>query len=379
VASEESMIYDLGAILPELDLAYDLVEINLPKKTLLVVDSIDALGEHYGVEPQRIMNAIQRDLVEGAGANVCYVMETVEKNVFDYLGDGVVRLYNTQLNGRRMRELIIEKLRGLRVDEWHHAFTLLDGRLRALERVDLHLPEEVEKHVAVEDPSEKCISTGNESMDDVVGGLPCGGVALLEVGDDVPPDFLRAFEHTLIADQLVKKRGLVWFPLFAPDYGAFEKSMRKLAGKDMLATRMRILDAEANQEKVYDFVAPIEGSDAAQDMRYNSVKFMLGEAEEPYLSIIGYDAALARYGDGALNQLMVHVQAMKRNGHAVLMEATSSAENLKQLAHHAQLHVRLDSLAGTVVLCGVKPHTQYYYLDYQAAIGRLVPSLVPIV
>ncbi|MDD1771178.1 MAG: DUF2075 domain-containing protein [Methanomassiliicoccales archaeon] len=377
--SEESMIYDLGAILPELDLAYDLVEVNLPKKTLLVVDSMDALGEHYGIEPQRIMTAIQRDLVEGAGANVCYVMETSEKNVFDYLGDGVVRLYNTQQNGRRMRELVIEKLRGLRIDEWKHAFTLLDGRLRALERVNFRLPDDIEKHVAVKDPSKYCISTGNDAMDQVLGGLPRGGVALLEIGDDVPPDFLKAFEHALIADQLVKKRGLIWFPLFAPDYGAFEKSMKKLSGRDSIATYLRILDAEANQEKSYAFVAPIEGSDAGQDMRYNNIKFMLEEAEEPYLSIIGYDAALARYGENALNELMVHVQAMKRNGHAVLIEATSSSSCLKQLAHHAQLHVRLDSLAGTVMLCGVKPHTQYYYLDYEAAVGGLVPGLVPIV
>jgi len=377
--SEESMIYDLGAILPELDLAYDLVEVNLPKKTLLVVDSIDALGEHYGVEPQRIMTAIQRDLVEGAGANVCYVMETAEKNVFDYLGDGVVRLYNSQQNGRRVRELVIEKLRGLRIDEWQHIFTLLDGRLRALERVNLHLPDDVEKHVAVKDPSDISISTGNASMDAVLGGLPCGGVSLLEVGDNVPPDFLRAFEHALIADQLVKKRGLIWFPLFAPDYGAFEKNMRRLAGKDSLSAYLRILDAEGNQDKSYDFVAPVEGNDVSQDMRYNNIKFMLGAAEEPYLSIVGYDAALGRYGENALTGLMVHVQAMKRNGHAVLMEATSSSPNLMQLAHHAQLHVRLDSLAGTVLLSGVTPHTQYYYLDFQAAVGRLVPGLVPIV
>ncbi len=377
--SEESMVYDLGAILPELDLAYDLVEVNLPKKTLLVVDSIDALGEHYGVERQRIMNAIQRDLVEGAGANVCYVMETSEKNAFDYLGDGVVRLYNSQQNGRRVRELVIEKLRGMRIDDWKHVFTLLDGRLRALERVDLRMPEDTEKHIPVKDPSEKCISTGSASMDEVLGGLPRGGVALLEIGDDVPPDYVRAFEHALIADHLSKKRGLVWFPLFAPDYGAFEKSMRRLAGRDSLSSYLRILDADGSQDKSSDFVAAIEGSDAGQDMRYSNIRYMLGEAEEPYLSIIGYDAALGRYGENALTGLMVHVQAMKRNGHAVLMEATTSSANLKQLAHHAQLHVRLDSLAGTVVLCGVKPHTEYHYLDYSAAVGRLVPGLVPIV
>ncbi|HVO77809.1 MAG TPA: gas vesicle protein GvpD P-loop domain-containing protein [Methanomassiliicoccales archaeon] len=377
--SEEAMIYDLGTILPELDLAYDLVEMNLPNKTFLVVDSIDALGEHYGVEPQRIMNAIQKDLVEDAGANVCYVMETSDKNVYDYLGDGVVRLYNSQQNGRKVRELVIEKLRGLRVDDWKHIFTLLDGRLTALHRVNFHMPDDVEKHTAVKDPSDKCISTGSSSMDDVLGGLPCGGVALLEIGDDVPPDYLRAFEHALIADQLAKKRGLVWFPLFAPDYGAFERCMRKLVGKDPLSSYLRILDAETNQDKNCDFVAAIEGSDAAQDLRYNNLKFMLGKAEEPYLSIIGYDAAVSRYGENALSGLLVHVQAMKRNGHAVLMEATSSSPNMRQLAHHAQLHFRLDSLAGTIMLCGVKPHTQYYYLDYKGAVGKLVPNLVPIV
>jgi KaiC/GvpD/RAD55 family RecA-like ATPase len=377
--SEESIVFDVGAILPELELAYDLVEANLPKRTFLIVDSIDALAEHYGIERQRIMNTLQKDLVEQSGTNIAYVIETSEKNLFDYLGDGVVRLYNEQRDGRRIRELVLEKLRGLRVDRWKYPFTLLDGRLRVLESLQLRIPEDLEKHLPVKDPNEESISTGNTSMDGVLGGLPRGGVVLLEVGEDVSQEFLKAIEHVLIADQLSKRRGVVWFPLFAINYAVLEKQMRKLAGKEALSSGLRILDAEADLESRYDFVSMVEGSDATQDLRFNTLRYALSSAQEPYLSLLGFDSLQATYGMDTLTDVLVHVEAMKRNGHVVVIEATSSSGALKQLAHQAQLHLRLESLAGTVVLCGVKPYTQYYYLDFERSTGKIAPDLVAMV
>ena len=377
--TEDAVIFDMGAILPELELAYDIVEANLPKRTFVVVDSIDALAEHYGIKAQRIMNTLQKDLVEGSSANIAYVMETSEKNVFDYLGDGVVRLYNDQRDGRRVREIVLEKLRGQRVDRWKYPFTLLDGRLRVLESFWLRMPEDLDKHTSLKDPGEHGISSGNAYMDDVIGGLPKSGVVLVELGENVPQDFLRAFETALIADQVSKHRGVIWFPLFALNYGVIEKQLKKFAGKEGIAGGLKILDPDADLERSYEFVVPIEGSDATQDLRFSNLRYMLSSAQAPLLSILGFDSLLATYGPDSLPDILVHVEAMKRNGNVVLLEATSSASALKALAHQASVHLRLESLAGTVMACGVKPHTQYYYLDFEAAAEKIVPALVPMV
>jgi KaiC/GvpD/RAD55 family RecA-like ATPase len=376
----DGLVMDIGVILPELELAYDMAEANLPTKTFVVLDSIDALSEHYGVSSQRIMTTLQKDLVEQSSTNITYVMETSEKNVFDYLGDGVVRLYSNQTAGRRVRELVIEKLRGQMVERWKYPFTLIDGRLRVFENYWFTIPDEPDKHTTITDPSANKISFGNESMDAVFGGIKRGTMVLLEVGEDVPQEYVRAIEYSLVSDFLSKKRGVIWFPLFAVNYDTLDKQMRKMAGKDAVMGCMRVLDHEAITDKSYDFLTVIEGSDASQDLRMNSLRFMLSKAAvEPYISLLGFDSLEALYGEDVLPEINVHLEGMKRSGNVVFAEATTSSKSLKRLAHQAHLHMKIESLAGTVMLCGQKPHTPYYYLDFEQAKEKIAPVLIAMV
>ena len=92
IAPDGSLILDIGTMLPELELAYDITENNLPHQSLIILDSIEALSEIYGISAQRIMNVLQKDLVEHSATNIIYVLETSGKSIMDYLGDGVVRL-----------------------------------------------------------------------------------------------------------------------------------------------------------------------------------------------------------------------------------------------------------------------------------------------
>jgi len=317
--------------------------------------------------------------VEHSGTNVTYVMETSEKNVYDYLGDGVVRLYNLHKEGRRVRELVIEKLRGLQITRWKYPFTLVDGRLRVFEANWFNMPEEPEKHTPIHDPSAEMVSTGNASMDAEIGGLRRGSVVLLEICENVPQDIVRAIEYSLIADFLSKKRGVIWFPEFAVNYETLDRHMRKMVSKEALSGCVRVLD-NSPMEKSFEFVSVIEGSDAAQDLRLNSLRFMLARsAVEPYLSILGFDSLEALYGPDVLPDTFMHLEAMKRSGNVVLAEATTSSGSLKQLSHQARIHLKLESLAGTVMLCAQKPLTPYYYLDFEASVEGLAPKLVAMV
>ena len=92
IAPDGSLVLDIGTMLPELELAYDITENNLPKRSLVILDSIEALSEVYGISAQRIMNVLQKDLVEHSDTNIIYVLETSAKSIMDYLGDGVLIL-----------------------------------------------------------------------------------------------------------------------------------------------------------------------------------------------------------------------------------------------------------------------------------------------
>src|SRR5256886_14889584 len=81
----------LGFALPELEAAYEFVDGRLPERSLILIDSIDALGEHYGISAARLITVLQKDMVEGSEKNVLYVVETSGEPRLDYLADAVVR------------------------------------------------------------------------------------------------------------------------------------------------------------------------------------------------------------------------------------------------------------------------------------------------
>src|SRR2546426_1104566 len=123
----------LGFDLPELEDAYTFVDDRIPERSLVLIDSIDALAEHYGIPAGRLITVLQKDLVEGSKQNVLYVLESSGETRLDYLGDGVVSLASTDHQGRRLRVLTIEKLRGQQIQQHRYLYTLDGGRLTAFD------------------------------------------------------------------------------------------------------------------------------------------------------------------------------------------------------------------------------------------------------
>lgn len=378
--TQDEITLDLGVILPEMEVAYDLAETNLPRKTLVVVDSIDALSERYGIGSGRIINTLQKDLVENSGTNIVYTLEEAGKTELDYLGDGVIQMVSDDHEGRRTRQMVIEKLRGVSVEQWKYYFTLTGGRISVLEPTWVKIPERMQKHVALKDPTHRTVSSGNFYIDQYFGGFPKGSLVLWEFDLDVHLDVVRCLELGVMSDFLEKGRGVAWLPTYATDFSLVEEQLRMLVGSASLNKSMRILDIEAGQEQSYPFVTAIEGEDASQDLRMSSLKFMLGESVSPYLSILGYDAMEGVYSGNVFKQTLGHIDAMRRGGHVVIAIASAMSQSLPFLREQAKIHIRFESMAGCVMAAGMKPYSPYYYLDFNGKADVLpAPRLVPMI
>lgn len=378
--TQDEITLDLGIILPELEVAYDLAESNLPRKTLIVVDSINALSERYGISAERIINTLQKDLVENSGTNIIYTLEEAGKTGLDYLGDGVIQLESGDIDGRRTRQMVIEKLRGVSVEQWKYYLTLTGGRMSVFEPTWVRIPEHMQKHAAVKDPSSRTVSSGNFYMDQYLGGLPKGSLVLWEFDLDVHLDVVRCLELGIMSDFLEKGRGVVWLPTYATDHSVIEEQMRMLVGAGPLAKSFRILDTETGQEQSYPFLTAIEGENAGQDLRMSQIKYMLGDSSTPYLSVLGYDAMEGVYGSGVFRQTLAHIDAMRRAGHVVVAIASAMSQSLPMLREQAKIHLRFQNMAGCVMLAGMKPHSPYYYLDFSGSADKLpAPRLIPMI
>ena len=379
--TEGEITFDLGIMLPELEVAYDMVEMNLPQKTLIVVDSIDALSERYGIQAQRLVNTLQKDLVENSATNVVYTLEKSGKTDMDYLGDGVIQMLSGDRQGRRVRQLSIEKLRGQAVDRWKYYFTLNGGRMTVFDPTWVHIPETMRPLPTAPRMDDLTISSGNESLDQWFGRIPRGSLVLWEFGLDIHQDVVRCLELAIMSDVLQKGRGVAWLPMYATDYGLVERQMRMLTGKENIPA-LRILDVQGELAGQYEMVKTVEGEDIAQDLRWSEMRYMMegANASTPYLSILGYDAMEAIYGSGVFRSSLEHIDAMRRGGHVVVAIASSRSASLDALRQQAKLHIRFEDMAGCVMAAGMKPYTPYLYLDFEGPEGQLpVPKLVPMI
>jgi len=122
------------------------------------------------------------------------------------------------------------------------------------------------------------------------------------------------------------------------------------------------------------FVKKMEGADLANDLRWDSLKYLLKDSKEPYLSVLGLDALESVYGK-VIPKLMQHVDIMRRGGHMVILEATDGSAGLETLSHQARLHLRLENLNGSVLLRGIKPTTICHCLDLKDGVPLWKPML----
>lgn len=362
-----SITLELGSMLPELEMAYDIVESNLPLRTLIVLDSIEALAENYGIPAYRIMNALQKDLVEKAGTNVIFVMETAERSHLDYLGDGIVILRNALQGEDRVRTIDIEKLRGSSIRNWRYLFTLDGGRMTVIARdVDLEGPLLPRSDEAL--PPDKT-SLGWRELDRVFGGAPLGSLTLLEIGQRSPLGLLERIESTLVAQHLSAGRGVIWYPQRTLD---LNKLPEKLG--DAPLNSLHVLDTSGVEES-FPFLKKMEGEDLGNDLRWDSLKYLLKGSKEPYVSILGLDALMSAYGDDVVPTLIQHVDLMRRGGHIVIIEANEGTTGSDALSHQARLHLRVGNMNGSIFLKGMKPNTIVHCLHVMDGQLSLKPML----
>jgi KaiC/GvpD/RAD55 family RecA-like ATPase len=376
-SGENEIVVTVGSMMPEIEMAYDVVDRALPERTLVVIDSIDALSEKYGIPSAKIVNALQKDLVDGVGTNVVYILETPDP-LMDYLGDGVLYLSLVRQGERRIRIIDILKLRGCEVKQPQYVYTLLGGRVRTFEYWRYMKPEKQTPFEPLADPSPKMVSTGIKDLDSMLdGGIRRGSLVLLELGKSVPVVSTAAIEASLICSFASQGRGVIWAP--TKKAGA-EDSREEIIGfleADKFDKNVKILEPHATPGSSKAYALSLEGENISVDMKWQSIQFALKETAQPYLSVAGFDTLESIYGANVLDGMMDYISALLNVGGVFLAVVTPSAKSLSKLADLAHTHIRMDKVSGVTLLSGEEPFTPSYALT-QPEPGDFRPRLVPI-
>ena len=370
----------IGFDLPEVEAAYDFVDARIPERSLVLIDSVDALAEHYGIAPSKLINVLQRDLVEGSRQNVLYVLEGSGETRLDYLGDGVVNLTATEHEGRRLRVMTIEKLRGQQVRQHKYLYTLDAGRLEAFQIATSAGDVTPKAWKVVPDPSKGSVSTGMRALDELLGGLPKGRVVAFEISTQVPADYVDWLRTALICNFVVQGRGVAHVP---PRKGSAEY-VRELVGGHLPQ------HAADNHIQVFESVTlgsgevsrnalHMEGNSVDTDLKWSNVEFHLPKSAHPYLALIAFDTLESVYGDKVLEQMSGVLASVRRSDDVFVGFATPQSASAAKLANLASAVLHLESVNGSIVLYGDKPYTELFNLSWDRSAGVPDAVLRPIV
>lgn len=376
----DALIFDLGSDLPEIDLAYDEVERNLPGGTLVLVDSIDGLSERYGIASSKLVNTIQKDLVERGNANVVYVLESTGDTRLDYLGDGVVRFSSEEHAGRRLRVMTIEKLRGVEIRQHRYIYTLKDGRIHAFSNRPPAQLAEAGVWRPIRDPGRDSVSWGHSALDELTGGLRAGSFVALEVDPDVPSVFLDGLRLGLIANAASLGRGIA----FVPAQKSSAENVSEWIGphlKDGVFERhVRVFESsplgslEGSKNALH-----MEGSNVDTDLKWSNVEYRLPNSEHPFLSLLAFDTLESVYGEGVLEQMTGHLSAVRRNRDILIGHVSPLTKSTQKLATIAHIHLKVQNVNGSILLFGQKPYTGLFNLAFSHENGVPRAVLTPIV
>lgn len=374
---KQELTVTVGSMMPEIEMAYDVVDKALPERTLIIIDSIDALAEKYGVPPARLINALQKDLVEGCGTNTVYVLEMPDP-LLDYLGDGVLYLSINHSTGRRIRELDILKLRGCEIRQPKYVYTLLGGRVRTFEYSRYGKPEKPKSFEAIPDPNKKHVSTGNPDLDSMLeGGLRKGTITLIELSPGVPVVSSSSIESSIICNFAAQGRGVAWLPTKKTGAEPAREELVGFVSPSDFDKNVRILESHAASEAPKPYAMTLEGEDVKVDVKWQDIQYALKSTEGPYLAIFGFDSLESIYGPQVLDGMMDFLTSLLNNDGVFVGTVTPSVKSTSRLSDLAHTHLRIDKISGVTMVRGEEPFTAPYAMTDPSQ-GDFRPNLVPI-
>jgi KaiC/GvpD/RAD55 family RecA-like ATPase len=373
------MSLSIGKDLGEIEDLYSTIEGRLPERTLLVIDSLDALCERYGVGDLKLISAFQRDIVEGYGCSILYVLESPEQQL-DYLGDGVIVLDMDQHEGRRTRVIDILKLRGCEIRQPKYLYSLRGGKVQSFDYRWEKVVAGGQSFSPILDHSDK-VSCGTADLDALMmGGLEKGSVVLLELGAGVPTSVAGEIENALVANFITQNRGAVWVPVRKASAESARNRILRGVPSERFDKCVRIPElASAMDQPSGPYIMPVEGTSAASDLKWANLTYYLQGTEAPLLSLIGFDAMESTYGSQVMEQLTDHLAAVRRNKGIFVGITSISTSSTLRLADLATVHLKVGRIGGTVVIFGEEPYTECNAVTFreQEKGGRI--CLTPIV
>lgn len=367
-ASRELSEYD--AVLDFFRVFFD--EAEEMDNPMIVIDSWDAVlnyTAHYIGDTKHSFEQNMCEFGRDTGIHLIFVSEFADIKPLDYIVDGVVTMEQFKLMGssgtdspngmrtRYARQIRLDKLRGVEINQKTYTATLHGGRFSYFEPYREHQDARIASDVVrVPDPGDSRISTGIPDLDILTGGLKYGSCNVLEIDHGVGKRYYQILT-ALASNALKNGRGVFILPSIG----------YQLSSRDIFVPTNVVISQPGDDEDL-----EMWGKELLE--KWDSLRERTGK---PILNIIGLDAMEFAFGyKKLLNMANRMIRKWKETNDINVLVVKTGQESINMAIHTADTYTLVNELNGGLCLYGVIPRTEPYNLLFESQ-NKI--SLTPIV
>ena len=347
----------------------ELMDVKAPT---IVLDTWDAIS--YFMDKDALMNnaRVLQTWMERAGAKLIFVSESPEDKTFDFLVDGMIELKLRHHNERRIREMFLSKLRGIRINRSSYLFSVNHGIFHSYER---HNPSDFLRHAHLLIPGKKnkneltveYVSSGYNEFDELLdGGLPHGSVTAIELEPNVSAKIVLAFLGKIFANFVDNHDILVLQSLGNSGIDIMEKHLKSKRISHDLVNIFRFAHHSDAKKIDKSIVEQIEETITALKKKF---------PEKRLLTMISSDITEEMKSKHELSSFLSFI---KNNSTISIFTSRSSENSPHHFPHHSDIHIRITDINGTTLIQPEIPWSHLYAMVLRHGKERQI-DLDPIV
>jgi KaiC/GvpD/RAD55 family RecA-like ATPase len=341
---------------------------KIEKPVTIVFDSWEATTSQ--MEGGRI-ETLETAITEWArhdGTKLILVSEKLGTSSLDYAVDGIVTLRRITMDSRRARELEIEKLRGVRIDQPRYAFTLEGGRFQyfvPFKRRKVEKPRKIE----LVSNTKNHVSTGITDLDRILGGFKKGSFNTINAGDDISLLGYQSIIAHIIINSIQQGNNCVCIPCCGWNEKRLRRGIMPFVKEEDYLKNLTIFEigGEGKEEEGGN-VRSLRGEMIKADI--SKFRNFISDLEPPVTVIIGADMLEYPYQlkergkvEEMVSLLSNLMTDMREAGNVGVFGVIPGLELSEMLAHMSEVCINLWVLNKSVILYCNRPDTKLHCLE----------------
>ena len=351
------------------------------QRGLMVIDSWEGTLRNTSEDGRRMIESAILSDPDDSSLGVVLVSEGGRLGDLPNLVDGIVTLSSSELDSRRLRTIVVNKLRGVRVKSDRALFSLDKGKFNLLPSTKFE--NQAPAKPGILSPvahTETSFSTGSRDLDAMLrGGIRRGSWILVDVNNTVPTMGVRLLLRIIIANFINQGGSSFIVPFSTISSDNVAESLRPLVGSDTLDGRVRI--TEFNQDLPRRrWRVPLNGKVMQDFTLFSNIWKDLGTVSSSIILAVDLDKIVQIYGDDLMLPSLSNMGATIRDTGAVTLAIASELNKMRDaFLRIADYYLKVENINNTTVLYGVKPFTNVHGVEFAFDRGNPMLKLTEIV